>query len=127
MPGLTFRKLNDDFRGQGWAEIAPSSRPRFRRQPPPPPDTRPLCRHCVKRPVNRSRGLCWTCYYTPAIRDLYPSTHPCAARGYGDVYHNAPLADAPTSARPGTEAKILVMIARAERRECLFHPGDGLE
>jgi hypothetical protein len=32
----------------------------------------------------------------------------------------------PTPAGPGTEPKIQVMIERAERREPLFHPLDGL-
>jgi hypothetical protein len=31
----------------------------------------------------------------------------------------------PTAALPGTEAKILVMMDRAARREQLFHPLDG--
>lgn len=32
------------------------------------------CRHCGKGKVCRPRGLCWRCYYTPGVRDLYPST-----------------------------------------------------
>lgn len=32
------------------------------------------CRHCDTNAVNRPRGLCWTCYYTPGVLDLYPST-----------------------------------------------------
>lgn len=30
------------------------------------------CRHCGKK-ANRPRGLCWNCYYDPAIGALYPS------------------------------------------------------
>jgi hypothetical protein len=33
---------------------------------------RPPCRHCHARPVNRCRGLCWSCYADTGIRDLYP-------------------------------------------------------
>ena len=33
-----------------------------------------LCRHCNRVPSNRPRGLCWSCYYKPGVRDLYPST-----------------------------------------------------
>ena len=35
----------------------------------------PICRHCAdpKRKVNRPRGLCWYCYYTPGVRKLYPA------------------------------------------------------
>jgi hypothetical protein len=36
------------------------------------------------------------------------------------------LPQEPTSALPGTEQKILVMMERAARREQLFHPLDGL-
>jgi uncharacterized CHY-type Zn-finger protein len=33
---------------------------------------RPPCRHCSARPVNRCRGLCWSCYADTSIRNLYP-------------------------------------------------------
>lgn len=33
-----------------------------------------ICRHCEKRNANRHRGLCWSCYYKPGVRELYPST-----------------------------------------------------
>lgn len=33
-----------------------------------------ICRHCSKFKANRPRGLCWKCYYTPGVRDLFPST-----------------------------------------------------
>lgn len=38
------------------------------------------CRHCTARPVHRPRGLCWTCYYAPGVRDLYPVTSKYAKR-----------------------------------------------
>lgn len=34
--------------------------------------TRPICRHCNRKPVTRPRGLCWYCYYDLNVRDLYP-------------------------------------------------------
>jgi hypothetical protein len=37
-----------------------------------------------------------------------------------------PAPGEPTLAGPGTETKIQTMIARAGRREALFHPLDGL-
>ena len=43
-----------------------------------------VCRHCSKSKVNRPRGLCWSCYYTPGVRDLYPSTSKFARRGVGN-------------------------------------------
>ena len=39
---------------------------------PPDPQAKPLCKHCGVKPPNRRRGLCWTCYFTPGVRDLYP-------------------------------------------------------
>lgn len=32
---------------------------------------RKMCQHCRTRFVNRSRDLCWECYYTPDIKALY--------------------------------------------------------
>ena len=28
-----------------------------------------VCRHCTQSKVNRPRGLCWSCYYTPGVRE----------------------------------------------------------
>lgn len=33
---------------------------------------RKRCVHCKVKPVNRPRGLCWNCFYDPAIQALYP-------------------------------------------------------
>jgi hypothetical protein len=30
------------------------------------------CRHCCQYPIGRPRGLCWKCFYTPGVRELYP-------------------------------------------------------
>lgn len=35
-----------------------------------------LCLHCGKRPVSKPRGLCWTCYYGPGVRDQYAAWTP---------------------------------------------------
>jgi hypothetical protein len=132
---LIFRKVNDAFRGQGWAELAPTRRPRIRpRQVQPKPRAKkehqprldlPPCRHCLARRANKHRGLCWTCYNLPAVREQYPSESKYARQGVGNVYRNAPLPAERTDACPGTEAKILAMIERAARREQLFRPDDG--
>ena len=50
-----------------------------------------LCRHCQKVRSNRPRGLCWSCYYTPGVRDLYPSTSKFARRGVSDFCGKARL------------------------------------
>jgi hypothetical protein len=78
-----------------------------------------ICRHCNQSKVNRPRGLCWRCYYTPGLRDLYASMGLPALL----IIRGRP-SSAPTSAFPGTEAKIAVLAARAGRREELFHPDD---
>src|SRR6516165_2789474 len=41
--------------------------------------------------------------------------------------HRLCLPGEPTNAAPGSEEKIQVLMARAARREPLFHPNDGLQ
>lgn len=116
-----------------------------------------LCRHCRTRKVNRSRGLCWTCYYTPGVCDLYPSsattltctrcrstlrvcrkTHLCVPCRKGSVIPQRiaemiaalPTADVgPTDAPPWHGRKIAVLMARAAAGVDLWQKGDatGLE
>jgi hypothetical protein len=69
--------------------------------------------------------LCWGCYYTPGVRDLYRSTSKYASKRVGLGYARGRLPDSPTSARPGSEEKIRVMMERAARRESLFRPDDA--
>ena len=83
-----------------------------------------LCIHCGKKKLNRPRGLCWTCYYAPGVKELYPPTSKYARRGVGGDNSSSPLPAEPTDAMPGSEEKIAVLLARAERGESLFHPGD---
>ena len=85
-----------------------------------------MCRNCQKTKSNRPRGLCWTCYYTPGVRELFPSTSKFARRGVGNFNGNAPLPDQPTEASPGSEAKILILMERAAKRQALFHPRDSM-
>ncbi len=44
-----------------------------------------MCRHCQRVRSNRPRGLCWSCYYTPGVREKYPSTSKYARRGVSDL------------------------------------------
>jgi hypothetical protein len=76
-------------------------------------------------PSNRPRGLCWSCYYTPGVRDLYPSTSKFARRGVGDFNGRACLPPRPTAALPGTPEKVAVLIERARLRQDLWHPADA--
>jgi len=86
---------------------------------------KPMCQHCQTTRSNRPRGLCWTCYYTPRVRRLYPSTSKFARRGVGNFCGTAPLPEFPTEAQPGSEEKIRILIKRAAKRQALFHPADN--
>lgn len=84
-----------------------------------------MCRHCNRVPSNRPRGLCWSCYYTPGVRDLYPSTSKFARRGVCDFNGKIKPPSGPTSAMPGTEEKVAILEQRAARGEGLWHPADA--
>jgi hypothetical protein len=83
------------------------------------------CRHCSKSKVNRPRGLCWSCYYAPGVKEQYPSTSKYARRGVGNFSGNAPLPAAPTTAAPGTPEKLAVLEQRARLKQAIFHPADA--
>jgi hypothetical protein len=84
-----------------------------------------ICRHCSKSKVNRPRGLCWSCYYTPGVKEQYPSTSKYARRGVGNFSGSAPLPAAPTTAAPGTPEKLAVLEQRARLKQAIFHPADA--
>jgi hypothetical protein len=83
------------------------------------------CRNCGSRVANRPRGLCWSCYYRPGIRDLYPSTSKFARRGVRDFNGLAILAASPTGALPGSAEKVAVLEHRARLGQALWHPLDA--
>lgn len=83
------------------------------------------CRHCNARVVRRPRGLCWGCYYTPGVKELYPTDPKHGKRAADDTVNPADPPSGPTAARQGTAEKIEELARRAARREGLFHPGDG--
>ncbi|MFO0881672.1 MAG: hypothetical protein U0840_30610 [Gemmataceae bacterium] len=84
-----------------------------------------LCRHCQKVRSNRPRGLCWSCYYSPGVRDQYPSTSKYARRGVSDFNGRATVAARPTRALPGSEEKVRVLEERARKGLALWHPEDA--
>jgi hypothetical protein len=84
-----------------------------------------LCRHCGRNRVNRPRGLCWSCYYTPGLRAQYPSTSKFAQRGLDDFNGPALLPPRPTGARPGSPEKVAILQQRAQMRLSLWHPEDA--
>lgn len=83
-----------------------------------------ICRHCQKCKVNRPRGLCWSCYYRPGVRDLYPSTSKYAHRGVGNKTGVQSLPSAPTDTEPGSEERLAVLAERARQGVQLWHPDD---
>jgi hypothetical protein len=83
-----------------------------------------LCRHCQKVQSNRPRGLCWSCYYRPGVREKYPSTSKFARRGVGNTNRKGDMPE-PTDALPGTPEKVLVLEERARNNQCLWHPLDA--
>ena len=84
-----------------------------------------LCRHCQRVRSNRPRGLCWSCYYTPGVREKYPSTSKFARRGVCD-FNGRPAVDArPTPAAPGSPEKVAVLEERARLGLSLWHPLDA--
>lgn len=82
------------------------------------------CRHCRRARVCRPRGLCWQCFYTPAIRELYPANAKYTIQGFGLNVQDAKLPSRPTQALPGSPEKIAVMQQRARLGQELFHPLD---
>jgi hypothetical protein len=58
------------------------------------------------------------------VRDLYPPTSKYARRGIEDRVGRVPLPRTPTSAAPGSEEKVLVLMERARKRQSLWHPAD---
>jgi len=84
-----------------------------------------LCRHCHTMKSNRPRGLCWSCYYMPGVRDLYPSTSKFGHRGVGNGYRRLSLPPLPTHALPGTPEKVAVLEQRANLGVSLWHPLDA--
>jgi hypothetical protein len=84
-----------------------------------------LCRHCHVSRSNRPRGLCWTCYYTPGVRTLYPSTSKFARRGLDDFCGRASSPSRPTSAIPGSLEKLAILEQRARLHQALWHPQDA--
>lgn len=87
------------------------------------------CRHCLRHKVTRPRGLCYGCYRTLAVRDMYPLASKFARRGLGLVELAAmpepPLPKSPTTAAPGTPEKLAVMHERAAGGFAIFHPADA--
>lgn len=85
-----------------------------------------ICRHCGRDKVNRPRGLCWSCYYTPGVRALYGiEESKYTRRGVGIVVGTRPLPPEPTTHPPSSEEKLEVLEQRAAAGYALWHPDDN--
>ena len=84
-----------------------------------------MCRHCNRVRSNRPRGLCWSCYYTPGVRERYPSTSKFARRGVQDRNGILELPPEPTAALPGSPEKVAILEKRARLHQALWHPSDA--
>jgi hypothetical protein len=83
------------------------------------------CRHCGAKEATRPKGLCWGCYYDPAVKALYPTTSKYANKGiWAGVNKESVVPPAPTDSLPGSGEKVDVMGARVARGESAFHPQD---
>ena len=83
-----------------------------------------ICHCCHVRLISRPRGLCWRCFYTPGVRDRFPSKSKYARRGVGNGNGNGKLPPFPTHATPGSDEKIAVLEERARMKVLLWHPED---
>lgn len=86
-----------------------------------------VCVHCKAKKVTRPRSLCRSCYFITAVRRLYPAQPALNSWEASPVGKKAPLeaASQPTSALPGSEEKIAVLMARATAGVDLWHPRDA--
>lgn len=82
------------------------------------------CVQCGYHRVNRPRGLCYRCYYTPGVKERTPSISKFARRSYPDFFGPGREPE-PTDTLCGTPQRLAVLIARAARGEQLSHPQDA--
>jgi hypothetical protein len=91
---------------------------------------RVICKNCARVVHNQGRGLCSGCYRRPEVREQFPAneryaaSHPLALGNAGFSNDERKLPPCPTSAIPGSEAKIQVMIERLLQGYHLHHPLD---
>lgn len=121
LDGLTDREIADSLgltreavrRLREAAGLRPVKKPKVH--------TDPVCRHCRRFRTHRPRGLCYKCFYTPAVRDLYP---PVVA-GVPPAGRNRRPPAAPCPHPPGSPEKVAVMAARLAAGEHIHHPLDA--
>ena len=88
-----------------------------------------MCKHCGKTSGKLSapgrRGLCQLCHRNTAIRTRYAAApHTRHGNGTGSPKGERQLPASSTAVVPGSPAKILVLQARAQAGQQLWHPLD---
>lgn len=89
------------------------------------------CLECGQNKPHKGRNLCLECYraaktiYPAVPRNVQPTMSELREREMEERDRMRRLPLTPTEARPGSEAKILVLIERHERNELLHHPQDN--
>jgi hypothetical protein len=85
-----------------------------------------LCVHCSnpRFPVNRPRGLCWRCYYTPGVKELHAPISYHGRRGEGGRNSHSPLDPNPTQTAPYSLEREAVYAFRAAAGYAIKHPED---
>ena len=85
------------------------------------------CLHSKKHKVSRPRGLCWSCWNHPGVKEKYPVLS-CLQnhRGVGNRGQNCVRPPSvPTGHPPGSPGKVEEMARRAEEGRPLFVKGDA--
>ena len=88
---------------------------------------KPVCKHCERWTANKPRGLCQSCYNTPGVREMYPSTSKFARRGLladNESTEDPPLAKTATETCPGSLERQEVYTQRIMEGRAMFHPDD---
>lgn len=80
------------------------------------------CRHCRRRRLCRSRGLCWRCFHNPTIRPLYSPGNNSGVEDRNGGYGLPPR----TRSEAGTPGKLEALEQRARAGLALWHPQDGM-
>lgn len=87
----------------------------------------PLCVHC-KRRVQKSKGLCWSCFRDPDVhlRIDYPTewARISASRSSAPAVSSSPPPAESTDTEPGSDERIAVLSERVMRGESVSHPDD---
>lgn len=71
------------------------------------------CRHCGRPKVNRPRGLCWSCWYKPGVKELY-AAYSTRRRGPGAEELERELAPEVAAKREPTSALAGLLWALAD-------------